>query len=200
MLFFVLQGVAFVLFNHRAGMAPVAGLVLAFFVAGALTYLLVRLVYWRSKTAGVPVVLAGRPARVLGWGIGGGVLAACAGIAYLTLLRDTPWLAGMPGKGAALRMQAQWIFPLAVLLAPLFEEFIFRGLVFGGLRRSLPLAPSMIMSAGLFAIVHPPVSMLPVFVLGLCTAYVYERNKGLAAPMLVHAVYNAAVLGYQMVR
>jgi membrane protease YdiL (CAAX protease family) len=56
------------------------------------------------------------------------------------------------------------------------------------------------MSAALFAIVHPPLSMLPVFGLGLCTAFAYERSKGLAAPMLVHAIYNAVVLGYQIYR
>jgi membrane protease YdiL (CAAX protease family) len=34
--------------------------------------------------------------------------------------------------------------------------------------------------------------------LGLCTAFAYERGKGLLAPMLVHAVYNTAVLGFQV--
>jgi membrane protease YdiL (CAAX protease family) len=41
-------------------------------------------------------------------------------------------------------------------------------------------------------------SMLPVFGLGLFTAYAYERGKGLLAPMLVHAIYNAVVVGYQL--
>jgi membrane protease YdiL (CAAX protease family) len=45
--------------------------------------------------------------------------------------------------------------------------------------------------------VHPPISMLPVFVVGLCTAWTYERSKTLLAPMLVHAVYNAAMIAAQ---
>ena len=53
------------------------------------------------------------------------------------------------------------------------------------------------MSAAIFAVVHPPLSMLPVFVLGCCAAWTYERSKTLLAPMLVHAVYNAAVLAAQ---
>jgi ABC-2 type transport system permease protein len=36
-----------------------------------------------------------------------------------------------------------------------------------------------------------------VFVLGLCTALVYARTRTLAAPMIVHAIYNAVVLGFQ---
>jgi membrane protease YdiL (CAAX protease family) len=34
-----------------------------------------------------------------------------------------------------------------------------------------------------------------VFVLGLCTAWVYDRTRALLAPVLVHAVYNAFVIG-----
>jgi ABC-2 type transport system permease protein len=41
---------------------------------------------------------------------------------------------------------------------------------------------------------HPPVSVAPVFVLGFCAAVVYHRSGLLLAPMLTHALYNAAVL------
>jgi ABC-2 type transport system permease protein len=34
-----------------------------------------------------------------------------------------------------------------------------------------------------------------VFVLGVTAALVYERTRSLLAPMLVHAVYNACVIG-----
>jgi hypothetical protein len=85
-----------------------------------------------------------------------------------------------------------------VLAAPLCEEFIFRGLIFGGLRRSMPVWQAVVVSAAVFAAVHPTLSLLPVFVVGLCTACVYERNKTLLAPMLVHAGYNAAMIAAQM--
>ncbi len=87
-----------------------------------------------------------------------------------------------------------WIPVLAVVAAPLFEEFIFRGLIFGGLRRSLGAAPSITASAAVFAIVHPPVSMIPVLVLGLFAGLAYERTRMLLAPILAHALYNAVVL------
>ena len=41
----------------------------------------------------------------------------------------------------------------------------------------------------------PALAMIPVFMLGLCTALVYERTRSLLAPMLTHAVYNACVIG-----
>jgi membrane protease YdiL (CAAX protease family) len=92
---------------------------------------------------------------------------------------------------------AFWIPILAIAAAPLFEEFIFRGLIFGGLRRSMTMVPAIVASAAVFAIVHPPASMIPVFGLGLCAAFAYERSRMLLAPMLAHAIYNAAVIAYQ---
>ncbi|MBM3984157.1 MAG: CPBP family intramembrane metalloprotease, partial [Planctomycetes bacterium] len=86
---------------------------------------------------------------------------------------------------------------LAVLAAPLCEEYIFRGLVFAGLRRSLPFVPAALASAAIFAIVHPPMSMGPVFLLGVLTATARERTGGLLAPMAVHAAFNAGSLAVQ---
>jgi ABC-2 type transport system permease protein len=57
--------------------------------------------------------------------------------------------------------------------------------------------PATLASAAIFAIIHPPYAVIPVFVLGVCAAVVYERTRILAAPMLVHAIYNATVLGFQ---
>jgi len=91
-----------------------------------------------------------------------------------------------------------WLLALGVLAAPLCEEFIFRGLLQGDLRRSLPAWQAVTVAAALFAVMHPPAAMLPAFALGLCTGYAYERSGALLAPMLVHAGYNAALLAYQL--
>ncbi|HZV92015.1 MAG TPA: CPBP family glutamic-type intramembrane protease [Caldimonas sp.] len=36
-----------------------------------------------------------------------------------------------------------------------------------------------------------------MFALGLCAAWAYDRSRLLMAPMIVHAIYNAAVIGWQ---
>ncbi len=190
MLFFTLQTLALLLLKGEVA-APLAQVAIAFGGAGALTYALVRLVYWRSRTTGVPRIGTGRqPWR---WGAAGAAVSALCGIAYTlvlqppaaTALSSNPW-------------NALWLLGLTVLAAPLCEEFIFRGLIQGGLRRSLPAWQAIGIAAALFAIVHPPASMLPVFVLGLCTGLAYERSGSLLAPMLVHAGYNAAILAFQL--
>ena len=193
MLFFVVQVLALMILKGK-GPADLQDIALAFGIAGALTYAMTRLVYWRSKTAGVPRIRNGSPAWRLA--LAGAALAAAFGIGYTILLHvygvappASPLLAG--------HWSWLWLGALAVLAAPLFEEFIFRGLIQGGLRRSLPAWQAIVISAAIFAIVHPPASMLPVFVLGLCTGWAYERSGSLLAPMLVHAMYNGVVLACQ---
>lgn len=168
----------------------------AFAAAGAMVYGLARLLYWRNATSGVPRLWHG-PWRiaapgVLAWGVLMAVPALAAGALWLVFLRHAGLAPAAPPPGAL-----AWLAPLAVLAAPIFEEFIFRGQVFSGLRRSLPLPASMAASAALFAVIHPPLAMLPVFVLGLCTAYAAERSKSLLAPMLAHALYNGCMLVLQ---
>ncbi len=193
MLFFVLQGAIFLGLVRFANMALAEAMVVALGVSAMLVFAIMRVVYWLGKTAEVPVLLPARPLKAIGLGLGGGSLAAAAGLAYFYLAQRM----GVVPDAAAGRLPAHWLLLLAVIAAPLCEEFIFRGLIFGGLRRSTGLAPSMVMSAALFALVHPSLSVLPVFMLGLCTAYVYDKTRALLAPVLVHAGYNAAVLAQQ---
>ena len=193
MLFFVAQALGVVML--RKWFVPGQALVLAFAAAGLLAYGLTRYVYWRAKTSGVPNIFGpGAAAASLLWGGVIGIGAALVALGYLAMLSRTGW-APAPEDAARLPpMGAAWMLAMAVIAAPLCEEFIFRGLIFGGMRRSMPLPLAMLLSAGLFAIVHPAVSMAPVFVLGLGTAFAYHRTRTLLAPMLVHAIYNAAVL------
>jgi hypothetical protein len=53
------------------------------------------------------------------------------------------------------------IFVLVALAAPFFEELFFRGALFAGLRSRWGWVASSIVSALLFAVVHPPQDWLP---------------------------------------
>lgn len=196
MLFFILQTLVLLLLKDAAG-ATLAHVAIAFGSAGALTYVLVRLVYWRSKTAGVPRI---GPAGRQAWrrGAAAALLAALFGIGYLAIAHTCGWSAARAPLSAGAGWDGVWLAGLTLLAAPLCEEFIFRGLIQGGLRRSLPAWQAIGIGAAIFAIVHPPVSMLPVFVLGLCAGAAYERSRSLLAPMLAHAGYNAAILAVQL--
>jgi ABC-2 type transport system permease protein len=87
-----------------------------------------------------------------------------------------------------------WLILLTIVAAPVCEEFIFRGLVFRGLRRTTGPALAVIGSATLFALVHPPIAIIPVFGLGIAAAVSFERTGFLLAPIIAHCVYNTSVM------
>jgi membrane protease YdiL (CAAX protease family) len=195
MLFFVLQALVTLIFVLNDQKVTGSVVLIAFSVAGAATFLLMRFVFWRLKSEGVPGTFGAGGLRALAWGAGGGGAAALAAFAYLQLARHTSLLEGARETVLFGRGDELWLAFLAVAAAPIFEEFIFRGLIFGGLRRTLGLAASVLASAAIFALVHPPFSVIPVFGLGVAAALVYEHTRLLIGPIAVHAVYNAAVVG-----
>ena len=193
--FFILQGVAVLIISDGAEQPTMRATTLGFISAGIIVYGLMRLYYWRAGTAGVPAILPGtRLSATLKAVVPAAALAIAAGLLALSVIRHTEYAPMLELKMAGNPHMQYWLLGLTVLAAPLCEEFIFRGLIFGGLRRTLTPLLSALVSAAIFAVVHPPLSMLPVFVLGLCTAWAYQRSQTLLAPMLVHALYNAAVV------
>jgi ABC-2 type transport system permease protein len=195
MVFFVLQGIVALVIG--GGGARVKGdvVLVAFVIGGGLTYLLMRWVYARAKTRDVPRMwnAHGRPLL----GVAAGLAAGAIAVGYLYLLGSTDWVDDVTRAKNAITHLGWWTLPLALIAAPVFEEFIFRGLIFGGLRRSFGLWPASLASAAVFAIMHPALSIVPVFIMGICAALVYDRSRSLLAPMLTHAVYNACALAAQ---
>lgn len=85
----------------------------------------------------------------------------------------------------------------AVVVAPLAEEFFFRGVLpaflqaqIGGVWRSVLLASAA------FALVHTgqPFAMPALFVLGVILGYLRERTGSLVGPVLIHAAFNLKTL------
>jgi len=198
MAFFVLQSfVTFIQLSMRLSLTTKT-LLVAFAIAGAVTYSIMRFVYWKAGTAGVPRILGGPLTRSILWGAIGGLAASCVGIAYMYAVIRFHYFTEIHNSNASAHSDFAAALPLlAVVAAPVFEEFIFRGLIFSGLRRSFALEPAVLASAAIFAILHPPVAVVPVFVLGVTTAFVYEKSGTLAAPMLAHALYNATMIALQ---
>ena len=87
------------------------------------------------------------------------------------------------------------IIVLAVSLAPLAEEFIFRFFLYGVVKRYLGRAVGVVISALLFAAVHAHApSFAPLFVLGSCFAIAYEWSGSILVSMTMHAFFNALTL------
>ena len=91
-------------------------------------------------------------------------------------------------------MSAPWIGPaLAVIIAPLTEEVIFRGLILRGLLGRWKPWTAITVSAALFALMHFNPAQTPVALgLGLLLGWIYVRTRSLGLCMLGHAVNNSA--------
>jgi membrane protease YdiL (CAAX protease family) len=87
------------------------------------------------------------------------------------------------------------IIVLAVSVAPLAEEFIFRFFLYGVVRRYFGRVVGITVSSLLFAAVHAHLpSFAPLFVLGSCFAIAYEWSGSILVSMTMHALFNALTL------
>jgi len=205
--FFVLQGLFGFFFAQHESMPLAMQVVLAYVLAGFLVFVLCLAIFasqkiprvWQSVGLSRVSASAMPVGKTVVIGLAYGAAAAFGAMVYLHVVDLVPqWHVWKEDTemSALLRRDDNplWLCLLAVVAAPLFEEFIFRGLVFQGLRRSTGPVWAVLGSAALFAIVHPPFSVIPVFGLGLATALSFQRTGFLLAPIIAHATYNACVL------
>ena len=105
----------------------------------------------------------------------------------------------------------------ATLLAPLFEELLFRGHLQTVLRRVFPMLDpdytkqsrqppalgqpvipawatwaAVVVTSACFTLVHPGWTWPAIFLLSLCLGYAYERTGNLWVPIVIHAAFNSA--------
>lgn len=134
---------------------------------------------------------------------GGVLILAAYPLIFLADIVTQRLLRSQPEKQAIVEMFSQsstleqriLIIVLAVSLAPLAEEFIFRFFMYGVLKRYFGKVIAVVASALLFAAVHAHLpSFAPLFVLGSCFAIAYEWSGSILVPMMMHALFNAITL------
>jgi membrane protease YdiL (CAAX protease family) len=87
------------------------------------------------------------------------------------------------------------VVAVAVLIAPLTEELIFRGYFYGVIRRFVGRWGGLLISSALFAVVHVHLPSMPaLFLLSILLTVIYERTGTLWCPMLAHGAFNALSL------
>ena len=102
----------------------------------------------------------------------------------------------IPALGSPKSWQMPFLAALIVVAAPLAEEILFRGVLFGWLRRHVSFWPSAFASALVFSLLHMIVEVIPpTIALGLVFAWMYERSGSLWTPIAVHMLHNGVVFG-----
>ena len=95
---------------------------------------------------------------------------------------------------------------LAAVMVPIEEEILFRGILQSALRRWIGRPwPAILLSSGLFALLHltvqstPPYvtgcqNVVPLFALSVMMGYSYERTGRLWSSILIHVLFNGVNL------
>jgi membrane protease YdiL (CAAX protease family) len=93
---------------------------------------------------------------------------------------------------------------LVVVVAPITEEILFRGVLFASLRRHVGVHLSALLSGAIFAVVHievlasQPLGLGGLTLAGVLLAYAFHYTKSLHVAIVMHAVYNGVAFGLML--
>lgn len=79
----------------------------------------------------------------------------------------------------------------AVVMAPVVEEVVFRGLIYTRLKKGMPKIAAAIMTSLIFGIVHGTIIWaIYTFIFSMVLIWGFERYQSLAASIVLHLGYN----------
>ncbi len=127
-----------------------------------------------------------------------GMLPVCGGVSYLWLelldklkiqyAKDVP-IEDFIRSISGFELAAAGIF--ICILTPLFEEIVFRRVIFSGIKTHCLPVTSAVITSMLFAILHGILfQLLPLFALGLYFQILMLREKRLGASIFAHFLNN----------
>jgi hypothetical protein len=133
----------------------------------------------------------------VGWIVAGVLYLVLTAVWPLTYVRDA--LLWIGADGGRLADPSPLVVAVAagraVLLAPVAEELLFRGALYGWLRRRLTAPTAVIMTALPFAFAHPlPVLWPAALCFGIVAAAFRERSGNLTPVIAIHVVNSVALI------
>ena len=78
-----------------------------------------------------------------------------------------------------------------IILAPIVEEFIFRGVLLQRLSIKWGLTAAIFISSVLFGFLHVELAVIGALTFGITASVLYKKLNSICAPMVVHAINNA---------
>lgn len=153
--------------------------------------------YWRTGNPLAPDAVPGEPVRSAhfwGWAVLGMILCWTTG-QTLSRWAYTKWGDPAFDAGSAVQEQTPVVLLLftVLILAPLGEEALMRGIAYGELRRRIPPVFAAIATSLMFAVLHQNMVQIVLTVpLGILLAFVYEQTGRLWPVVILHMAFNTA--------
>ncbi len=83
----------------------------------------------------------------------------------------------------------------AAIFGPMIEELFFRGFMYNAFKKRVGIFWAMFITAATFAFLHAhAVGFLPIMILGMLLAYLYEKTGTLVSSMTVHIIHNLSMV------
>lgn len=164
-------------------------LLIAFFVT-----MLVLVVFFRARGKRLREEVWAMPVRVtMLWPVV--LLGASLAIVTCYMISTIPWpeemLATYEELYAASADETVLTFFVTVMIAPILEEIIFRGLAFTRFCRVMPPAAAVLLSSVIFGAFHGAlIWMIYAIIGGVAMTLVYMKYRSLYAAILMHMVFN----------
>ncbi|UTC92425.1 CPBP family intramembrane glutamic endopeptidase [Treponema denticola] len=97
-----------------------------------------------------------------------------------------------------------FMFIATVIISPIFEEILYRGLMYNKLKEISNAFIGVLISSILFAFLHIPkygfgINTFFLFLVGILLAYCYEKTNNIYVPILVHSINNFFIFLFKYV-
>jgi len=122
------------------------------------------------------------------------ILAPCANVVLSMVMSYFPWPQGwmeayMENSSIIDGSLMSWL--TAVVMAPLLEEIVFRGLVYTRLKKGMPAIAAAIVASLAFGLCHTGIIwVIYATALGLVMTWIFEKYQSLVANILFHLFFN----------
>ena len=108
-------------------------------------------------------------------------------------MADPTWVTGFDFDKIDLTPDAFFLSCIkTIILAPVLEELIFRGVLFNRLKIRINFVPAMLISSFIFAIGHDFGGIISAFLFGMCMCILYLKTDNILIPISVHFINNVA--------
>lgn len=117
----------------------------------------------------------------------------------LTLYPNLEFLPGNESVPAGLTIAYLMYIFSGAIVAPISEEFIFRGVLLNRLNRLFPMIIAIISSSILFGLMHGFSGLIHAFVFGVCMSVVYLKTQNIFASISIHFLNNFIAVIFELI-
>ena len=90
---------------------------------------------------------------------------------------------------------------LVVVIGPIAEEVLFRGVVYGKLREVFTLTQAAVISGAIFGIYHKNIIQgLYAWLFGILLAYIFEKTQTIWGAIVMHMMFNLSAYGIKFLQ